>query len=275
MNPRRSRDGGQRRKGVASFAYGLTLAMLCPLGCEGSRVRVADHPPFAYPCDGERGTLIGEGVLRSGPTMREQGVVERFAVRQKDCGLVVNMSQEWALGTADAEAVFSSEGVPLVVWKRTTMPTAKSRVGHVDTRRFDLRARPIRLWRRSPVGRLERYTLRGRRPQALIGPGRGLLSAWIRSAGLDEGERVRAPVFDVREPVEVVRDVTLARLKDRRVRGLGKVRVYTIFGREPVFTDQRGIVVGDMFGMRRATAVKGPVPDPMPDPGPMDPSAPL
>jgi hypothetical protein len=105
----------------------------------------------------------------------------------------------------------------------------------------------------------------------VIGPGRGLLSIWFQRARLDVGGRLREAVLDVREPLALVRDVTLMRLEDQHVEGLGRVRVYTIYGREPVFANDDDVVVGDMFGMRRASAVSGPLPDPLPDPGPIDP----
>ena len=69
----------------------------------------------------------------------------------------------------------------------------------------------------------------------------------------------------------LIRDVTLQRVEARDVEGLGRVRVYTVYGREPVFTDENDVVVGDLMGLRLASAVPGEIPDPMPDPDP-DPS---
>ena len=91
--------------------------------------------------------------------------------------------------------------------------------------------------------------IRGARPTAIIGPGRGLLTPWIQRAHLAVGGRARESVLDVRESMEVIRDVTLARLEDRDDPTLGHVRVYTIYGREPVFTNDEDVVVGDLMGL--------------------------
>ena len=74
----------------------------------------------------------------------------------------------------------------------------------------------------------------------------------------------------MREPLALIREVTLTRHPDQEVDGLGRVRVYTIYGREPVFADGDDVAVGDMMGLRDASTMEGPVPDPMPDPGPFD-----
>jgi hypothetical protein len=237
--------------------------------CAGPHRTVQSLPDLGYPtCDGAplpEGELVGEGVLRSGPTMREQQVVERFEVRRRGCVTVARIAQEWPLGTADVDVAFDEAGLPLRVVRRTTMPDATGPLGHVDTRLFELRTEPIGVTRRGPTGEVERYELLGPKPRAVIGPGRGLLTVWLQRAALDVGGRVREVVLDVREPVAVLREVTLERRADQDVEGLGRVRVYTIYGREPIFADERDVVIGDMFGLRRADAVSAPLPDPMPD----------
>jgi len=255
----------------------LVLALGGCEACEGPRRDVATLPDLGYPtCDGEplpEGEVIGSNVLRSGPSMRERDVVERFEIRRRGCVTVVRASQEWSLGTSDIDVVFDAELNPLRVWKRTTMPDASGPIGHRDVRVIELRTDPIGLTRRTPTGAWERFELRGAKPRAVIGPGRGLMTMWFRRARLPEGGRVREPVLDVREPMAQIREVTLQRLEDRDVEGLGRVRVYTIFGREPILTDENDVVVGDLFGMRAASAVEGEIPDPLPDPGPIDPTA--
>lgn len=262
---------------------GILIALACMLfpafaGCEPPRREVRSLPDLGYPtCDGSplpEGEVVASVVLRSGPTMREQEVVERFEIRERGCATVVRVSQEWPLGTADLDVVFDRDLSPLRIWKRTTMPNANGQVGHVDVSVFELRTDPVGLVHRGPARDLERFELRGPRPRAVIGPGRGLLTMLFRRAHLEEGGRVREHVIDVREPIAVIREVTLQRLADRDVEGLGRVRVYTIYGREPVFTDENDVVVGDLFGLRDARTVEGAIPDPMPDPGPIEPTSP-
>lgn len=257
----------------------LVVLALCAASCskcEGSRRPVASLPDLGYPtCDGQplpEGERVGGGLLRSGPTMREHDVVERFELRRRGCVTVARVEQEWPLGTADVDVVYDQDLRPLRVWKQTTMPDASGPLGHRDVRVYELRTTPIGLTRRTPTGELERFELRGARPEAVIGPGRGLLSIWLRRAHLDVGGRVRQPVLDVREPIAVIRDVTLERLPDQGVEGIGRVRVYTIYGSEPIFADEDDVVVGDMFGLRPADSLPGPTPDPMPDRGPIDPT---
>jgi hypothetical protein len=257
----------------------MAVWALCFGGCErcaGPHRAVESLPDLGYPtCDGDplpEGELVGEGVLRSGPTMREQQVVERFEVRRRGCVIVARVAQEWPLGTAQLDVAFDADGLPLRVYRRTTIPDASGPLGHVDTRLFELRTEPIGVTHRTPAGQVERFQLLGGRPRAIIGPGRGLLTVWLQRADLPVGERLREVVLDVREPVAVLREVTLERREDQEVEGLGRVRVYTIYGREPVFADPQNVVVGDMMGLRRADAVAGPLPDPMPDGPPVDPA---
>lgn len=229
-------------------------------------------PDIPYPVEGD-GTLRLARVLRSGPDMREQNVVERFELREAQGHTIVRVRQEWPLGTADLDVVFDEQLLPLRVWKRSTMPTATGPLGHRDLRVYDLTSSSegVLLAHRNATGKRSGTLLRGPRPRAVIGPGRGVLTAWIRRADLVVGQRVREPVLDVREPLAVIRDVTLRREADRDVEGLGRVRVYTIYGREPVYADSDDAIVGDMFGLRSAESMEGPVPDPMPEPGELDP----
>lgn len=270
---------------TSACAEGRVLLLLCACalasgcsGCEGSRREVSSLPDLGYPtCDGAplpEGEVIASAVLRSGPVMREQNVVEELELRRRGCVLAARLHQEWPLGTSDVEVLYDEQLAPLRVYKRTTMPDASGPLGHRDLRLFELRTEPVGLTRRTPRGELERFELLGGRPRAVIAPGRGVLTVWLRRAGLPEGGRVRETVLDVREPIAVLREVTLERLEDREVEGLGRVRVYTIFGREPIFADEDDLVVGDMFGLRRADAVPGPIPDPMPDLPPLDATAP-
>jgi hypothetical protein len=95
---------------------------------------------------------------------------------------------------------------------------------------------------------------------------------WLRRARLGVGGRSREAALDIRESMEVVRDVSLLRLADRVVPALGRsVRVYTIYGREPFFADDDDVVVGDLMGLVPAALVDSPVPPPVGEPSPPDP----
>ena len=59
--------------------------------------------------------------------------------------------------------------------------------------------------------------------------------------------------------------------EDLDVEGLGTVRVYTIFGRESVFTDEDGNVLGDLAGLRTHESLSTPEPPAQPRFGEPDP----
>ena len=104
------------------------------------------------------------------------------------------------------------------------------------------------------------------------GPGRGLITAWIRRAHLPVGGRVREVVLDIRESLEVVRQVTLRREPDQYVAEYGRaLRVYTVYGRESVFADEHDTVVGDLAGLRADAVLRTPAPPALPLYGAPDP----
>lgn len=263
---RRTPKAGPATRALAASAFAAWA--LC--ACEASRVALDEAPALPYPV-ADDGALVVERTLRSGPEMRQPDVVERFEVRRARAHTIVRARQEWPLGTADVDVVLDADGLPVRVWRRTTMPTASDPVGHRDVSVYGIGGPRVLLAHRGADGRLEGVALVGERPRAVIGPGRGVLTAWIQRARLSVGGRLREWVLDVREPLGVVREVTLQRHEPREVAGLGRVRVYTIYGREPVFTDEDDVVIGDLMGLREASAVSGAIPDPMPDPGPFDP----
>lgn len=197
--------------------------------------------------------------------MRERNVVERFEIRRRDCHEVVTVRQEWPLGIADVEVVFDVDGRPLRAWKRMTLPGTAAGENIEDIRRYELRTSPVTLKKRPPRGPVEFREIRGAAPVAVIGPGRGLISMWIRAAKLAEGEKVRGPVLDFRETIETIRDVTLRRDANRYEPTYGRtVRVYTVYGRETVFADENDIVIGDLAGLRPDALVKDPPPPVLP-----------
>lgn len=235
--------------GGAGLALGAAWLAAC---VEPPRSRASGPFDLGYPtCDGRalpEGTRIASGWLRAGPTFPERSVSERFEIRRRDCVIHFTGRQDWTLSTIDLDVMFDAQTLrPLRVWKRIASPGGRR--ARVEVRRFEMRGPRVALTQRTVTGVLEHWWIRGPSPSAVIGPGRGLLTLWLRRARLPVGGRVREPVLDIRENMEVVRDVTLARLDDRDDPVLGRVRVYTIFGREPVYADDEDVVVGDMMGL--------------------------
>jgi hypothetical protein len=235
---------------------GLALALV---GCvTPPRELVASLPPSPYPsCEEGEGatTTLFEGELRAGPAMRERSATESFRGEARGCHVVFTGALDWDLGATDLEVVFDEALRPIRAWKRSTSPGPLEARRRTDIRAYDFRGERLTMRRRGPVGENELWRFRWAPPAVVIGPGRGLLSIWLRRARLAVGGRVREPAVDIREPMEVVRDVTLTRHEDRDEPGLGRVRVYTIYGREPIFADEHDVVVGDMMGMRPAALV--------------------
>lgn len=259
-----------RRLALVWLLGAATCLSACS-GCEGTRRELDIVPESPRPVEGE-GELRHERVLRSGRDMRDQNVVERFEVRDVQDHTVVRVRQEWPHGTADVEVIYEPGGAPVRVYRRTTIPDASGPLGHLDVRIYDLASSEegVLIAHRDATGAHSGTLLRGTRPTAVITAGRGSLTAWIQRADLDVQEQTREPALDVREPLALIRDVTLRREADRDMEDLGHVRVYTVYGREPFFADEENVVVGDMYGLRDAETIDRELPDPMPDPEPYD-----
>jgi hypothetical protein len=178
--------------------------------------------------------------------MREQDVRERFEVRRRDCLIVATVRQAWHRGITDLEVVYDDQGRPLRVVKRMVLPDAPD---DADLRLYELRSTPPTLSMSRGDEAPEYRELRGPTPDVVIGPGRGLVSLWLQAAGLAVGERARAHVLDLRG-IETIEPAVLERNPDRVDPTLGAVRVYTFFGRETVFADERDVVIGDLAGLR-------------------------
>lgn len=266
--------GAPRGVVVSALAFALLATACIPL----PRERVAEGSDEGYPTCGHpalpEGEVLVRGELRAGPVMQTQGLVERFEVRRRDCVRVFSGNQTWAASSIDLDVVYDEETqLPLRAWKRIVSP-AGGDSARVDIRRFEMRTPRVALTQTRLSGGLEHFLLRGARPQAVIGPGRGLLTMWLQRARLPVGGRVRETVLDIRESIEVVREVVLRRLDDREDPTIGRrVRVYTIYGREPIYADEDDVVVGDMMGLVPADRVSTPaaVPD-FTSPGPPDPA---
>ncbi len=229
---------------------------------------------IAYPtCDGkslEAGQLLYEGAMRAGPTMLDQAVVERYRFEDKGCVIVATMRQEWPAGTADVEVIYDKNYRPLRAWKRMTLPSRRDPEKEAEITLYELRSDPPTIVHRNRKGQLSYFILRGERPTAVVGPGRGLLSAWIQKARLDVGDKSREHVLDFRG-LEKIDEITIRRDPPRAVEDLGDFAVYTVFGRESVFADDAGWVIGDLRGMLPMDAVDSPMPPVIPLYGKPDP----
>jgi hypothetical protein len=254
---------------------------LCaPLVLSGCKRFQRKHIPvdhvaeLGYPtCAGKplpAGELLASEHLRSGPVHPDKQVVERYAIKRRDCLYAVEVRQEWPLGTSDVEVLYDAQLLPLRIWKRSTLPGIERAAERADIRRYELRTDPVSIKLRTMDGVIGFEQLLGGRPKVVIGPGRGLLSMWIRRAKLKVGQKVRELAIDVRA-LEKIEPVTLLREADMQHPELGPVRAYTFYGRETVFVDDRDMVVGDLMGLRADRVLKTPPPPALPRYGTPDP----
>lgn len=252
---------------------------------------VTDAPDLGYPAcapvdggghDGDDpGSVIGSGHIRSGPYSAEHDVVERFDLRRTACGYTFRSRQEWPRATSDVEVRYDSEFRPLWAWKRMTIPGSPREDGGADIRRYELRGDGVFIKHRAPGGAvgLERLLPGGRRKPpaearvgAVIGPGRGILTPWLKRARLPVGGKAYELVLDFRSAVESLEMAPLERNDDRFEPTLGRrVRVYTFYGMETIFADDDDIVIGDLAGMRPSDSLSTPEPQPLPMYGAPDP----
>ncbi len=259
---------------------GLSVAGLLVLaGCPRlprERVETIAERPYPSCADGDAPATVAAVArdLRAGPVMRDDTVVEHYELAARGCHVVFSMRQEWAMGATDMEIVFDRELNPIRVWRRATAPGPQPVARRTEIRRYDLRGERVEMLERSGDGTESRYLIGTGIPRVVLGAGRGIVTAWLRRSHLEVGGRVREPVLDIRETPERVRDVTLMRLDDRDDPVLGRVRVYTIFGREPIFADDTDAVVGDLMGLLPADRVRTPPPPPLTSDGPPNPRVP-
>ena len=267
------------------FASASAFAFACALMTACSRKHVPIDPPTELPypaCDGgPPAAVVAEGRLRDGPYMNEKNVVETFALRRESCRYVLDGREAWPRMIADFQVVYDENLLPLRAWKRMTIPGVARADGNADIRRYELRTPDVVVKRRDSDGRItfEQIKIGGKAPPpegtriaAVIGPGRGMLTAWIQRAKLPVGGKVRDLVLDFRAMVETVSAVTLKREDDQFEPSLGRnVRVYTVYGRESVFTDENNVVIGDLAGMRPSASLTTPEPPPLPTYGAPDP----
>jgi hypothetical protein len=275
------RTRGRRRALLATFAATLALG-----GCKRKHVPVDVAPELGYPSctdagPDDPGAVVARGHLRSGPVSNEKDVVERFELRRTACGYTFRNRQEWSANTTDVEVRYDANLTPLWAWKRMTLAASPRPDGDPDVRRYELRTGDVFIKRRDAQGvvTLEHLLPGGRmtvpagaRVGAVIAPGRGILTVWLKRAKLKVGDKTDDLVLDVRSPIETLEIAALERDADRFEPSLGKdVRVYTFFGQETVFADEQDVVVGDLAGMRPSESLSTPEPAPLPTFGGADP----
>jgi hypothetical protein len=267
--------------------FTFAIACLCFVAaCKRRHVRVDAVPELGYPSCGDESApdavhAVASGHLRSGPYSHETNVVERFELVRTTCGYRLRSRQEWPLDISDVEVRYDETLRPLWVWKRMTIAGSTRADGNADIRRYELRTGEVFIKRRAASGDVSLEKLlpggRIRVPEgqwigAVVGPGRGVITPWLRRARLPVGGKIRELVLDFREMFEVLEMATLERNPDRVDAPSGKThRVYTFFGRETVFADEDDVVVGDLAGMRSSDSLPPPEPDPLPTYGGADP----
>jgi hypothetical protein len=245
-------------------------------------------PELGYPvCDGGagvegEGVVVGRGHIRGGPLSHEKNVSERFRLVRTACGYTFTSRQEWPLSISDLEVHYDAALTPTWAWKRLTLAGSTREDGNADIRRYELRTGEVFIKKRDPQGRLtlEKLLPGGRmavpagvRVGAIVGPGRGIITAWLKRERLPVGGKTTELVLDFRDMIESLEMGTLERQPDLYEPSLGKkVRVYTFFGRETVFADDEDVVLGDLAGMRPSEALSTPEPEPLPTYGGPDPS---
>ena len=270
---------GKRRALLAALALAL-------FGCKRKHVPVSAAPELGYPSCSDAGAsdvgdVVARGHIRSGPVSNDKNVVERFELRRTSCGYTFVTRQEWPADISDVEAHYDANLTPLWAWKRMTLAASPRPDGNADIRRYELRTGEVFIKRRDGEGAitLEHLLPGGRmtvpvgvRVGALIGPGRGILTVWLKRANLKVGDRTDELVLDFRAMLESLEIASLARDSDRFEPSLGKtVRVYTFYGQETVFADDDNVVLGDLAGMRPSDSLSTPEPAPLPTFGGPDP----
>jgi len=265
----------------------LALALALPVaGCKRRHVPVDASPELGYPaCEDiggrDAGTVVAQGHLRAGPLSQEKNVAESFELQRTACGYLLRSRQEWPLAISDVEVFYDAGLTPLWAWKRMTIAGSRRADGNADIRRYELRTGEVFIKRRDAEGRVtqEKLLPGGRMAApveahvgAVVGPGRGLITAWLKRAKLPVGGKVHELVLDFREMVEMLEIASLERNPDQFEPSLGRtVRVYTFFGRETVFADQDDVVIADLAGMRPSDSLSTPEPEPLPMYGAPDP----
>jgi len=277
-------DRARRATLAATLAGVVACAALA--GCKRKHVVVDAVPELGYPAcvDGgadEAGVVVAQGHVRAGPLSNDKSVSERFELRRTSCGYTFRSRQEWPLDISDVEVRYDANLTPLWAWKRMTTAASQRPDGNADVRRYELRTGGVFIKKRDAAGTVTLEHLlpggrmkapEGARVGAVVGPGRGVLTAWLRRAKLKVGAKADELVLDFRSMIEGVEIAALERNEDRFEPSLGKnVRVYTFYGEETVFADDDDVVIGDLAGMRPSDSLPPPEPPALPTFGGPDP----
>lgn len=237
------------------FGRGILLLTLLFAGCEGClpRSEVAEvevHPEPA--CDGQalgEGEVIAEGTLQNGPTMLED-VTEHFVIRNHGCVNSIEVEQTWARQVTQVRALFDDSWNP--IWMHKVMWAPADEAATRNERIYEFRNEPATMTETAADGEVTHRYFRGGQPTRIVGPGRALFAAWVFADPIDVGETRRFTTLDTRELFESVDEVAMRRDPDLEPTVGDPSRVYTFFGRESVFTDEHGVVIGDLAGLRRS-----------------------
>ena len=270
-----------RRALVAAVAL-----LVLGTGCRRKHVPVESEPELGYPTCGDAGAgdtgiVVAHGSLRAGPISTDRNVAERFDLRRTPCGYTFTSRQEWPLAIADVEVHYDAALAPIWAWKRLTIAGSQRPDGNADIRRYELRTGDVFIKRRDASGdvTLEKLLPGGRmaapaggRVGAVVTPGRGGITPWLKRARLPVGGKTQDLVLNFRDMVEALEVGTLERHEDQVQADMGRtVRVYTFFGKETVFADENDVVIGDLAGMRPSDTVTLPELPPLPTFGGPDP----
>jgi hypothetical protein len=272
---------------VGRVALAAVLLGVAVAGCKRKHVPVDSVPELGYPACADAGAddaavVVGRGHIRSGPLSNDKKVVERFELNKTPCGYTFRSRQEWPLDITDVEVRYDANLTPIWAWKRMTIAASRRPDGDADIRRYELRTGNVFIKRRDAAGilTLEHLLPGGRmkvpegvRVDAVIGPGRGVLTAWLRRSKLRVGGKTDGLVLDFRSMLESLEIASLERNEDRFETSLGKrVRVYTFYGQETVFADDDDVVIGDLAGMRPSESLDTLEPEPLETYGGADPA---
>jgi hypothetical protein len=282
-----SRQASRRAVLVAALVLGLASG-----GCRRKHVPVESSPELGYPaCStgsdagtsdaGLAGLVVAHGDLRAGPDAPDRNVAERFELTRTPCGYLFTSRQEWPLAIADVEVHYDASLSPIWAWKRLTLAGSTRPDGNADIRRYEMRTGEVFIKRRDPEGEVTLQKLlpggrmaapAGSRVGAVVTPGRGGITPWLKRAHLPQGGKTQDLVLNFRDPVEVLEVGTLERQPDQFQPDMNRtVRVYTFFGKETVFADDSDVVIGDLSGMRPTATVTLPPLPPLPTYGGPDP----
>lgn len=258
-----------RERATARWLLIAAAALVALPACKRQHFAVEQVPDLPYPtCPAGVDMApqpVAEHRLRSGSFDTRQSIVERYRIEKRGCMYAVVTRQEWPVQIADVEVLYTEALEPIRIWRRLTIPGSRRPDGNADIKRFDFRTPEITTKQRDDKGVVTSEILRGPgAPKALVGPGRGMLSMWLRRAKLSPGQKVREPVLDFRG-IEKISPMTLQRLPDQQLDWYGgKARVYTFLGREAIFADENDNVIGDLAGLVLDEKAPTAAPRPMP-----------